>query len=93
MPTIKFLRDTLNFGNGVIKKLCMFKDVIIKEKFYSSEFRQHFKTDGSACSLKETPDGQFNFKIDGASYGRWFRRKKDEFMETLGLLTSRRSQN
>ena len=38
-------------------------------------------------------DNQFNFKIDGASYGRWFRRKKDEFMETLGLLTSRRSQN
>lgn len=25
MPTIKFLRDTLNFSDGLIKKLCMFK--------------------------------------------------------------------
>ena len=27
MPTIKFLRETLNFSDGLIKKLCMFKDV------------------------------------------------------------------
>ena len=52
MPTIKFLRDTLNFSDGLIKKLCMFKDVTIKGKLYSSEFRQLFKTDGSICSLK-----------------------------------------
>ncbi len=38
MPTIKFLRDTLNFSDGLIKKLCMFKDVTIKGKLYSSEF-------------------------------------------------------
>ncbi len=30
MPTIKFLHDTLNFNDGLIKKLCMFKDVTIK---------------------------------------------------------------
>lgn len=32
IPTIKFLRDTLNFSDGLIKKLCMFKDVTIKGK-------------------------------------------------------------
>lgn len=85
MPTIKFLRDTLNFGDGLIKKLCMFKDVTIKGKLYSSEFRQLFKTDGSICSLKETSDGTFDLKIDGVSHISWFRRKKDEFMEALGL--------
>ena len=62
MPTIKFLRDTLNFGDGLIKKLCMFKDVTIKGELYSTEFRQHFKTDGSVCSLIETSDGKFDSK-------------------------------
>ena len=85
MPTIKFLRDTLNFSDGLIKKLCMFKDVTIKGKLYSSEFRQFFKTDGSVCPLKETSDGEFDFKINGISHISWFRRKKYEFMKALGL--------
>ncbi len=85
MPTIKFLRDTLNFSDGLIKKLCMFKEVTIKGELYSSEFRQHFKTDSSVCSLKETSDGKFDFKIDGVSHVSWFRRKKYEFMKALGL--------
>ena len=89
MPTIKFLRDTLNFGDGLIKKLCMFKEITIKGELYSTEFRQHFKTDGSVCSLKETSDGKFDLKIDGVSHVNWFRRKKYEFMEALGLPTKR----
>ena len=31
MATIKFLRDTLNFGDAVIRKLRTFKDVSIKQ--------------------------------------------------------------
>ena len=89
MPTINFLRDTLNFSDELIKKLCMFKEVTIKGKLYSTEFRQHFKTDGSVCSLKETSDGKFELKIDGVSHVNWFRRKKYEFMEALGLPTKR----
>ena len=85
IPTIKFLRDTLNFSDGLIKKLCMFKDVTIKGELYSTEFRQHFKTDGSVCSLIETSDGKFDLKIDGVSHVSWFRRKKYEFMKALGL--------
>ena len=93
MPTIKFLRDTLNFSDGLIKKLCMFKDVTIKGKLYSSEFRQLFKTDGSICSLKETSDGKFDLKIDGVSHISWFRRKKDEYMEALGLPTRKQNRS
>ena len=52
MPTIKFLRDTLNFGDGLIRKLCALKDVSVKGDLYSTEFRQHFKADGAVCSLK-----------------------------------------
>lgn len=91
MPTIKFLRDTLNFGDAVIRKLCTFKDVSIKGDLYSREFNQHFRADKAICSLKEDKDGNFNFKIDGVSHVSWFRRKKDEFMQALGVPT--RKQN
>lgn len=91
MPTIKFLRDTLNFSDGLIKKLCMFKDVTIKGEVYSREFNQYFRADKTICSLKEDKDGNFNLNIDGVSHVSWFRRKKDEFMQSLGIPT--RKQN
>ncbi len=91
MPTIKFLRDTLNFGDAVIRKLCTFKDVSIRGELYSREFNQHFKADGAVCSLKQDTDGKFDLNIDSVSHTSWFRRKKDEFMETLGMPT--RKQN
>lgn len=91
MPTIKFLRDTLNFGDAVIRKLCTFKDVSIKGELYSREFNQHFRADKTICSLKEDKDGNFNLNIDGVSHVSWFRRKKDEFMQSLGMPT--RKQN
>lgn len=46
----------------------MFKDVTIKGELYSSEFQQHYKTDSSVYSLKETSDGKFDFKIDDVSH-------------------------
>ena len=46
--------------------------------------------DGAVCSLKEDKEGRFALKIDGVSHHSWFRRKKDEFMEAIGLPTSRR---
>lgn len=85
MPTIKFLRDTLNFGDAVIRKLCTFKDVSIKGELYSREFNQYFRTDGAVCSIKQDTKGKFDFKIDGVSHVSWFRRKKDEFMKALGV--------
>ena len=75
MPTIKFLRETLNFGDTVIRKLCTFKDVSIKGELYSREFNQHFRADKTICSLKEDKDGNFNLNIDGVSHISWFRRK------------------
>lgn len=91
MPTIKFLRDTLNFGDAVIRKLCTFKDVSIRGELYSREFNQRFKADKTVCSLKEDKEGNFELNIDGVSHTSWFRQKKDEFMEALGMPT--RKQN
>ena len=93
MPTIKFLRDTLNFGDAVIRKLCTFKDVSIKGELYSREFNQHFRADKTICSLKEDKDGNFNLNIDGVSHISWFRRKKGEFMQALGAPTRKQNRD
>ena len=53
-------------------------------------FNQSFSTDGAVCSLKQDREGRFDLSIDGVSHHSWFRRKKDEFMEALGLPASRR---
>lgn len=92
MPTIKFLRDTLNFGDAVIRKLCTFKDVSIRGELYSREFNQRFKADGAVCSLKQNTEGKFELNIDGVSHVSWFRRKRDEFRETLGIPTRRQNR-
>ena len=93
IPTIKFLRDTLNFGDAVIRKLCTFKDVSIRGELYSREFNQHFKADGAVCSLKQNTEGKFDLNIDGVSHVNWFRRKKDEFREALGIPTKRQNRD
>ncbi len=92
MPTIKFLRDTLNFGDAAIRKLCTFKDVSIRGELYSREFNRHFKADGAVCSLKQDTEGKFELNIDGVSHVSWFRRKKDEFMEALGMPTKKQNR-
>lgn len=92
MTTIKFLRDTLNFGDAVIKKLCTFRDVSIKGELYSREFNQHFRADKTICSLKEDKEGNFNLNIDGVSHVSWFIQKKDEFMQSLGMPTRKQDK-
>lgn len=73
MPTIKFLRETMHFGDAVIRKLCTFKDVSIRGELYSREFNQHFKADGAVCSLKQDTESKFELNIDGVSHVSWFR--------------------
>ena len=93
MPMIKYLSEKMGFNDNLIKALCTFKEIPVKGKLYSTMFNQSFSADGAVCSLKEDKEGRFDLKINGVSHHSWFRRKKDEFMEALGLPTSRRSQN
>lgn len=90
MPMIKFLSETMGFNDSLIRKLCTFKDVSVTGKLYSTEHNQSFSVDGAVCSLKQDKEGRFDLRIDGVSRISWFRQKKDEFMEALGLPTSRR---
>lgn len=93
MPMIKYLSENMGFTDDLIRKLCTFKDVSVTGKLYSSEHNQSFSANGAICSLKQDREGHFDLNIDGVSRHSWFRRKKDEFMEALGLPTSRRNQN
>ena len=93
MPMIKYLSEKMGFTDDLIRKLCTFKEVSVTDKLYSSEHNQSFSANGAICSLKQDREGHFDLNIDGVSRHSWFRRKKDEFMEALGLPTSRRSHN
>ena len=90
MPMIKYLSEKMGFNDNLIKLLCTFKEIPVKGKLYSTMFNQSFSANGAVCSLKEDKEGRFDLRIDGVSHHSWFRRKKDEFMEALGLPTSKR---
>ena len=85
IPTINFLRDRLGFDDGIIRRLCTFKDVAIKGKLYSSEFNQSFETKRSICAIKENENGKFDFNIDGVPHVSWFRKKMSEFREAIRI--------
>lgn len=90
MPMIKYLSEKMGFNDNLIKLLCTFKEIPVKGELYSIMFNQSFTADGAVCSLKEDKEGRFDLRNDGVSHHSWLRRKKDEFMEALGLLTSRK---
>ena len=91
MPVISFLRERLGFNDGIIRRLCEFKEVGIKGELYSSEFNRSFDTRHSVCSIKQDENGKFDFKIDGVSHVNWFRKKMHEFREVIGI--TKPSQN
>ena len=92
MPIINFLRDRLKFNDGIIRRLCEFKEVGIKGELYSSEFNRSFDTRHSVCSIKQDESGKFDFNIDGVSHVSWFRKKMNEFREAIGIPKSRQNR-
>lgn len=93
IPTINFLRDRLGFDDGIIRRLCTFKDVAIKGKLYSSEFNQSFETKRSVCAIKENENGKFDFNIDRVPHVSWFRKKMSEFREAIGIPKPRQNRS
>ena len=93
MPIINFLRDRLKFNDGIIRRLCEFKEVGIKGELYSSEFNRSFDTRHSVCSIKQDESGKFDFKIDGVSHVSWFRKKMNEFREAIGIPKPRQNRS
>ena len=92
IPTIKFLRERLGFNDGIIRRLCEFKEVGIKGELYSPEFNRSFDTRHSVCSIRQDESGKFDFKIDGVSHVNWFRKKMNEFREAIGIPKPRQNR-
>ena len=93
IPVINFLRERLGFNEGIIRKLCEFKEVGIKGELYSSEFNRSFDTQHSVCSIKQDESGKFDFKIDGVPHVNWFRKKMNEFREVIGIPKPRQNRS
>jgi len=87
MPTIKFLRETLNFSDGLIKKLCILRMSLLKVNSILLNSDSSLRLMVRFARLKRPRMGNLIYKIDGISHVNWFRHKKDEFMEALGLPT------
>lgn len=92
MPVINFLRERLGFNDGIIRRLCEFKEVGIKGELYSPEFNRSFDTRHSVCSIRQDESGKFDFKIDGVSHVSWFRKKMNEFREAIEIPKSRQNR-
>lgn len=92
IPVINFLRERLGFNEGIIRKLCEFKEVGIKGELYSSEFNRSFDTRHSVCSIKQDESGKFDFKVDGVSHVNWFRKKMNEFRGAIGIPKPRQKE-
>jgi len=82
---INFLRNRLGFNNGIIRRLCEFKEVGIKGDLYSFEFNRSFDYRHSVYSIKQDESGKYDFKIDGVPYVNWFRKKMNEFRKAIGI--------
>lgn len=93
MPVINFLRERLGFNDGIIRRLCEFKEVGIKGELYSSEFNRSFDTRHSVCSIKQDENCKFDFKIDGVSHVNWYRKKMNEFREAIGIPKPRQNRS
>lgn len=56
------------------------------------------KTSGTEAAMSAhiertiKPKNAYEFNIDGVSHVNWFKRKKDEFMEALGMPTRRQNR-
>lgn len=92
MPVINFLRDRLGFNDGIIRRLCEFKEVGIKGELYSSEFNRSFDTRHSVCAIRQDESGKFDFKIDEVSHVSWFRKKMNEFRDAIGIPKQRQDR-
>lgn len=90
---INFLHDRMGFDDGIIRRLCTFKDFAMKGKIYSSEFNQSFETKRSICVIKEDENGKFEFEIEGVPHVNWFRKKMNEFRDAIGIPKLRQNKD
>lgn len=92
MPMVNFLKNTLRFSDEIIRKLCTFKPIVLKGKFYSNEFNQEYEAERAEFRITKEVDKKYELKIDGVSHVEWFRMKRNEWRETMGIPKPRQNK-
>ena len=92
MPMVNFLKNTLRFSDEIIRKLCTFKPIVLKGKFYSNEFNQEYEAERDEFRITKEVDKKYELKIDGVSHVEWFRMKRNEWRETMGIPKPRQNK-
>lgn len=77
----------IGFGKDMIKELLAMKPVTFSGSLYSPEFKRDFKTERSTAKVEPHPEerGKFRLMIDGVSDSAWFRNKRTEFLQRIGV--------
>ena len=77
----------IGFGKNMIKKLLAMKPVTFSGSLYSPEFKRHFDTQCSTAKVEPHPEdrGKLRLMIDGVRDSTWFRNKRTEFLQRIGV--------
>lgn len=77
----------MGFGKDMIKELTHRKPVTFSGSLYSPEFKRDFKTERSTAKVEPHPEqrGKLRLTIDGVSDSDWFRNKRREFLQMIGI--------
>ncbi|WP_251622782.1 MobV family relaxase [Odoribacter lunatus] len=77
----------IGFGEAATKKLLAFKPLKFDGKIYSPEFKRHFQTEQSIAQVEKHPqrEGELRLTIDGLNDSDWFRKKRNEGLQALGI--------
>lgn len=84
---IEELCSLLGFGKDMIRELVHKKTVTFSGSLYSPEFKRDFKTERSTAQIEKHPEerGKLRLMIDGVSDPDWFRNKRTEFLQKIGI--------
>lgn len=77
----------IGFSETATNKLLAFKPVQFSGKMYSGEFGRRFETQHSTAQVEKHPkkEGELRLTIDGQDDGDWFRKKRREELQSLGV--------
>lgn len=84
---VEKLCQLIGFGEAAIKKLLSFNPFAFSGKLYSPEYKRHFETKYSTAQVEEHPErkGEFRLTIDGLNDTDWFRKKRNEGLQAMGI--------
>lgn len=84
---IEKLCRLIGFSEAATKKLLAFKPIKFGGKMYSPEFERRFQTDHSTAQVEKHPkkEGELRLTIDGLNDSDWFRKKRNEELQSLGV--------